>query len=162
VIFRETAQGETKVKSVAVTDAADFTSTMLLFGFSMAIAALPCMFFGYMWISLPVQFLLAGCFLFAAWENQGAFAIVSGSIAGSFAQHSSSWKKWFAGACLAAGGGVVGGLLMEVNMPIISVFTSIAGAILITFATVLYAAISGWHCGNVVEKMKQADGKSSV
>ena len=157
VIFRETAQGETKVDSVSATDAADFTSTMLLFGFSMAIAALPCMFFGYMWLSLPVQFLLGGCFLYAAWKNQAAFSIISGSIVSSFSQCSQSWKKWLAVVGISAAGGIVGGLLMEVYWPIISVFTSIAGSIVVAMSTLLYAAVSGWHCGNVVEKMNQAD-----
>ena len=159
VIFRETAQGETKVDSVKATDAADFTSTMLLFGFSMAIAALPCMFFGYMWLSIPVQFLLGGCFLYAAWKNQAAFSIISGSIVSSFSQCSESWKKWLAVAGISAAGGIIGGLLLEVYWPIISVFTSIAGSIVVAMSTLLYAAVSGWHCGNVVEKMNQADAQ---
>ena len=158
VIFRETAHGETKVDSVSVSNAPEFTSTMLLFGFSMMIAALPCMLFGLMFLTVPFQFLLGGCFLFAAWQNQSAFSIVSANIFNSFSQYSESWKKWFAVAAIAAAGGFIGGLLMEAYWPIISVFTSIAGSIIVTLSTLLYAAVSGWHCGNVVEKMKQADG----
>ena len=157
VIFRETAQGATKVDSVSCTDVADFTSTMLLFGFSMFVAALPCMFFGYMFISLPFQFLLAGCFLFAAWKNQGAFSIISSDIFSSFSKFSASWKNWLIVTAIAAAGGIVGGLLMEVPLHIISVFTSIAGSVIITFSTLLYACVTGWHCGNVVEQMKQAE-----
>ena len=156
VIFRETAQGETKVDAVSVTDTADFTSTMLLFGFSMFMAALPCVFF-YMFISLPFQFFLAGCFLFAAWKNQGAFSIVSSSIFSSFSKHSASWKNWLVVAAIAAAGGFVGGLLMEVPLQVISIFTSIAGSVIITFATLFYACVTGWHCGNIVEQMKQAE-----
>jgi DNA-directed RNA polymerase subunit RPC12/RpoP len=157
VIFRETAQGKTKVDSISVTDSADFTSTMLLFGFSMFIAALPCMFFGYMFISIPFQFFFAGALLFAAWKNQGAFSIVSGSLLNSISQNSASWKNWLLGAGLASLGGIVGGGLMEVPMQIISVFTSIAGAIIIAFATLLYAAITGWHCGSAVESLQESD-----
>ncbi len=157
VVFRETAQGKTKVDSISVTDSADFTSTMLLFGFSMFIAALPCMFFGYMSISIPFQFFFAGALLFAAWKNQGAFSIVSGSLLNSISQNSASWKNWLLGAGLASLGGIVGGGLMEVPMQIISVFTSIAGAIIITFATLLYAAITGWHCGSAVESLQESD-----
>ncbi len=157
VIFRETAQGETKVESVSVTDAADFTSTMLLFGFSMFIAALPCMFFGYMFISLPFQFFFAGILLFAAWKNQSAFSIVSGNVFTSISKDSASWKNWLIGTGIAAAGGIVGGMLMEVYLPIISVFTSIAGAIMIAFATLLYAAITGWHCGTTVENLQNSE-----
>jgi DNA-directed RNA polymerase subunit M/transcription elongation factor TFIIS len=153
VIFRETALGKTKVESVSVANMPDFTSTMLLFGFSMFIAALPCMFFGLMPVSLPFQFFLAGIFLFAAWKNQAAFQIVSGSIFESFSEHAASWKNWAIGAGIAAVGGVVGGGLMEVYVQGISIFTSIAGAILVAMVTLFYAAITGWHCGNVVEKM---------
>ncbi|WP_075081751.1 hypothetical protein [Mariniblastus fucicola] len=156
VVFREAAQGKSSVDSVSATDFADFTSTMLLFGFSMFVAALPCMFFGYMFVSLPIQFLLAGVFLFAAWKNQGAFSIVSGSIAESFSKQSASWKNWLIGAGIAAAGGIFGGLLMEVDIAFVSVFTSIVGAVIIAFATLLYAAITGWHCGHTVETLSQA------
>lgn len=157
VIFRETALGQTKVDSVSCTDAADFTSTMLLFGFSMFIAALPCMMLGWMFLTIPVQFFLAGVFLFAAWKNQGAFLIVSASIFESFSKHLPSWKNWAMGALLAAAGGMIGGGLMEVTLPILSVFTSIAGAILVALVTLFFAAISGWHCGTCVEKLRQAE-----
>jgi len=154
VIFRETAQGKTEVESIAATDAANFTSTMMLFGFSMFIAALPCMFFGYMFVSLPFQFFFAGILLFSAWKNQSAFSIVSGTVFTSFSKNSASWKTWLMGASIAAAGGIVGGMLMEVYLPIISVFTSIAGAIVVGFATLLYAAITGWHCGCAVENLQ--------
>ena len=155
VIFRETAQGKTKVESVSVANTTDFTSTMLLFGFSMFIAALPFMYFGYMHLSLPLQFFLAGPFLFAAWKNQAAFQIVSGSILESFSEHGASWKNWAIGAGIASLGGIVGGGLMEVPLQGISIFTSIVGAILVALVTLFYAAITGWHCGNVVEKMNR-------
>ncbi len=157
VIFRETAQGKTKIESVSVSDSADFTSTMLLFGFSMFIAALPCMFFGRMFISIPFQFFFGGVLLFAAWKNQGAFSIVSGSLPNSISQNSASWKNWLMGAGIASLGGIVGGGLMEVQLQIVSVFTSIAGAIIIAFATLLYAAITGWHCGGAVESLQESN-----
>ena len=157
VIFRETAQGNTKVESVPVANSADFTSTMLLFGFSMTIAALPCMLFGFVWLSLIVQFLLAGCFLFAAWENQGPFSIISANIFSSFSQQSQSWKKWLICTAIAIGGGLTGGLLLEVYWPIVSILASIAGSFLVVASTLFYATVTGWHCGNVVEKRRQAD-----
>jgi hypothetical protein len=123
----------------------------------MFIAALPCMLFGYMFVSIPFQFFFAGALLFAAWKNQGAFSIVSGSLLNSISQNSASWKNWLLGAGLASLGGIVGGGLMEVPMQIISVFTSIAGAIIIAFATLLYAAITGWHCGSAVESLQESD-----
>ena len=124
----------------------------------MFVAALPCMFFGFMFISLPIQFFLAGIFLFAAWKNQGAFQIVSTSVFQSFSEHGNSWKNWAMGTAIAAFLGIVGGGLMEVYFPILSAFTSIAGAMLIAFATLFYAAISGWHCGSVVEKLEAEEG----
>ena len=157
VIFRETAQGETKVESVSVTDGSSFASTMLLFGFSMFIGSLPCMFFGLMPVSLAFQFFFAGILLFAAWKNQGAFSIVSPSVFNSFSTSPSSWKNWLIGASLAAAGGIVGGTLMEIPWPIISVFTSFAGAIIIVLATLLYAAITGWHCGTTVEQLRETE-----
>ncbi len=157
VIFRETAQGRTHVKSVSCTDAADFTSTMLLFGFSMFIAALPLMMIGWMFLTIPFQFFLAGIFLFAAWKNQGAFLIISASIFESFSKHLGSWQNWAMGALLAAAGGLLGGGLMEVSWPVLSVFTSIAGAVLIAMVTLFYAAISGWHCGAVVDKLRRGE-----
>ena len=158
VVFRETARGKTKVTSVSASGGAEFTSTMLLFGFSMFVAALPCMFFGLMFISLPFQFFLAGIFLFAAWKNQAAFQIVSTSVFQSFSDHGNSWKNWAMGTGIAAFLGFVGGGLMEVYFPVVSVFTSFAGAMLIAFATLFYAAISGWHCGSVVEKLEAEEG----
>jgi hypothetical protein len=123
----------------------------------MFIAALPCMFFGRMFISIPFQFFFGGVLLFAAWKNQGAFSIVSGSLPNSISQNSASWKNWLMGAGIASLGGIVGGGLMEVQLQIVSVFTSIAGAIIIAFATLLYAAITGWHCGGAVESLQESN-----
>ena len=153
VIFRETAQGRTEVESVSCNNVADFTSTMLLFGFSMFIAALPWMMAGWMFLTLPLQFLLAGVFLFSAWKNQSPFMIVSDSIFEALSSKQlGRWKNWVWGALVAAVAGFVGGGLMEVSFPILSIFTSVAGSILITLATLFYAAITGWHCGNMIEQ----------
>ena len=157
VIFRETAQGQTKVESVSSANMADFQSTMLLFGFSMFIAALPWLLTGAMFVTIPLQFFGAGIFLFCAWKNQSPFMIISESLFDSFSLHFGDWKRWAKTALIAAAVGMIGGALMEVSLPALSIFTSIAGAILITIATLFYAAATGWHCGNLVQQMKDPD-----
>lgn len=150
IVFRETAQGNDRVESLVPTDAAAFFSTMLLFGFSMFIGMLPfVLLLAGLWV--PLQFFLAGVFLFCAWQNRSAFAIVSGDIFTSFSQHSTSWKTWGTATAAAAGVGWVGGCLMTLAWPVVSIFTSIAGAILLVAATLFYATISGWHAGGYSE-----------
>lgn len=156
VIFRETARGESKVDSVSASDRSNFFSTMLLFGFPMFIAALPMVILWETFFALPFQLFLAGVFLFGAWKNQSPFQIVSGSIAESFS-FSDSWKNWTAGTGIAAAGCIIGGMLLEAYWPVISIFTSIVGAFIVVVSTLLYAAVSGWHCGGVVEKMNSSD-----
>lgn len=150
VVFRETALGNDQVESLIPSDAAAFFSTMLLFGFSMFMAALPFVFLpAGLWV--PLQFFLAGVFLFCVWQNKSAFAIVSGSVFTSFSQHSASWKTWAKVTSAAAGVGWVGGCLMTLSWPVMSIFTSIAGAVLVTLATLFYATIPGWHAGGFSE-----------
>jgi len=79
--------------------------------------------------------------------------IVSGDIFESLSSKQlGRWMHWLSGALIAAVAGIVGGGLMEVSLPILSIFTSVVGAILITLATLFYAAVTGWHCGNLVEQ----------
>ncbi len=150
VIFRETAKGNDKVGKMTPTDVADFTSTMLLFGFSMFLAALP-FFLLYSFIWIPIQLFLAGVFLFCAWQNQSAFGIVSSSVFTSFSRHAASWKKWAAVTAVAACGGFVAGLMLEINWSVLSVFTSLVGSLILTFTTLIYAAVTGWHAGSFMD-----------
>ena len=157
VIFRETANGQAEVKSVSSANALDFRSTLLLFGFSMFVAASPWLMVGWMFLTFPFQFFLAGVFLFSAWNNQSPFMIVSEGLFDSFSLHLNDWKRWAASTVIAAFAGIIGGALMEVSVPALSIFTSIGGAILITIATLFYAAATGWHCGSLVQQMRDLD-----
>ena len=153
VVFRETALGKVKIESGLVSDRASFVDTLMLFGFSMFIAAFAVAIMWEPFIVLPAQMLLAGLFLLPAWRNQNPYMIVSGDI-GEMIKMSASWRNWFAVTGIAAAGCLFGGALLEVPWPIISFFSSIIGSFVVVIATLLFAAGSGWHCGWTVEKME--------
>jgi len=121
----------------------------LLFGFSMFIAALPWLMSCLLCVILPLQFLLAVVFLVCAWHNRMPFAIVSGAIFSSFSQCREGWLVWGKCVALLVVSVAIGGGLMDLTYSGISVFTSLVGAILVTVATLIYAAITGWFAGEV-------------
>ncbi len=155
VIFRDAANGKTTVEETRPTDASDFFSTAMLFGFSMFIAALPWLLTGLLSVILPLQLILAVLFLTSAWDNQSPYGIVSATILTSFSECRDAWMVWGKCIALAILGVAIGGGMMDIPLRGVSIFTSLVGAVLVTFATLIYATVTGWLAGEVSDTLSK-------
>jgi len=52
-----------------------------------------------------------------------------------------------------AGIAFVAGVLMHVPVPWLNILTSALGAVFLSFVTLAFAAVAGWHSGMVVEEL---------
>ena len=153
VVFREAAYGNQKIKSWKLGHSTEWTSTLLLTAVSFAIAGSPVLMFMSVYITAPVRFLLALPFLTAVWYAQSPFAIISADVVVHLRNNAKHWKIFFLVVLALASIAFVAGVLMHVPMPWVNVLTSALGAVFLSFATLAFAAVAGWHSGMVVEEL---------
>jgi DNA-directed RNA polymerase subunit M/transcription elongation factor TFIIS len=150
-VFREAAQGADQVSTWSVRSLPEFGSTFLLFSFAFFFAGLPLLpiphFF---FLILPFRFMVSPLLLCSAWYSQNPFGIVAVDAFRNFLKQRHEWGNFYRlviGLALLA---FVGSGMMMIASPGIGIATSILGAILVAFATISFAALTGWHCGKVV------------
>lgn len=153
VIFREAAGGKRKIKSWKLGPTTEWSSTLLMTAVSFAVAGSPVLMFMSIYITAPVRFLLALPFLTAVWHAQSPFAIISSDVVVHLRKNGKHWKTVFSVVLALASIAFVAGVLMHVPMAWVNVLTSALGAVFLSFVTMAFAAVAGWHSGMVVEEL---------
>lgn len=155
VIFREAAMGQTSVEGFKISAISELQPTFLAFAFPFFIGGLPMLLFRMMFLSIPVRFFLGSIFLLAAWFNRSPFQIISTEIFNSASSIGSHWKNYLLAVFLLSAVGMLGAGLMFLQFFVVVWIGSVIGAVIVTIATMLYAAITGWHCGYVTSSLDQ-------
>ncbi len=153
VVFRETASGQRKIKSWHLGPTTEWTSTLLMTAISFAVAGSPVLMLMSIYITAPVRFFLALPFLVAVWYAQSPFAILSADVVGHFRKQGKQWQTVFLVVFALASLAFVSGLLMHIPLAWLCVLTSTLGAVFLSFVTLAFAAVAGWHSGMVVEEL---------
>lgn len=153
VIFREAADGKKKIDSWKLGPTTEWSSTLLITAVSFTIAGAPAMMLMSIYITAPVRFLLALPFLTAVWYAQSPFAIISSDVVMHFRKNGKQWKTVFLVVLALASIAFVAGVLMHVPVPWLNILTSTLGAVFLSFVTMAFAAVAGWHSGMVVEEL---------
>ena len=155
-IFREAALGQREIKSWKHHSANDFMGTLLLFGFSFLIAGLPALFLTI--AILPLRMLLAPLLLLGAWYNQSPFQIVNAIIFKNMPREMGQWTAFYMFVGGLAFLGVIAGLIFWARFFIgifaAAILLNIMAVILTVGITLVFAAVTGWHCGQVVESLE--------
>lgn len=153
VVFRKTAAGQRRIDSWKIGPSTEWTSTFLLIGFSFAIAGCPLMMFGATWLNAPLRFFLALPMLVSVWYTQSPFHIVSVDAFGRLRWQRSQWKSVGLVVFALASIAFTAGLMMAIPIAYFNILTSTIGAVVLSFTTLGYAAVAGWHSGKVVEEL---------
>ena len=153
VVFREATDGKKKIESWKLGHTTEWSSTLLITAVSFAIAGSPVLMFMSIYVTAPVRFLLALPFLTAVWYSQSPFAIISSDVVMHFRSNGKQWKTVFLVVLALASIAFVAGVLMHVPVPWLSILTSALGAVFLSFVTMAFAAVAGWHSGMVVEEL---------
>ena len=153
VVFREAASGKKKIKSWKLGHTTEWSSTLLITAFSFAIAGSPVLMLMSIYITAPVRFILALPFLTAVWYVQSPFAIISSDVVMHLRSNGKQWKTVFLVVLAMASIAFVAGVLMHVPVPWLNILTSALGAVFLSFVTLAFAAVVGWHSGMVVEEL---------
>ena len=153
VVFREAASGKKKIKSWKLGHTTEWSSTLLITAFSFAIAGSPVLMLMSIYITAPVRFILALPFLTAVWYVQSPFAIISSDVVMHLRSNGKQWKTVFLVVLAMASIAFVAGVLMHVPVPWLNILTSALGAVFLSFVTLAFAAVAGWHSGMVVEEL---------
>ena len=154
VVFRKTATGQRRIENWKIGPSTEWTSTFLLIGFSFAVAGSPMLMFGATWLSAPLRFFLALPMLVSVWFTQSPFHIISTDAFARYRRQRPQWRSVWLVVFALASIAFVSGLLMAIPIPYFNIITSTLGAIALSFTTLGYAAIAGWHSGKVVEDLK--------
>ena len=153
VIFREAASGKKFIKSWNPGPSTEWTSTLLLTSFSFIVAGSPLLMMLSIYLTAPVRFLIAVPFLSAVWLAQSPLMILSTDVLSDIRNRGKHWRIVYSVVLAQASIAFVAGVLMHVSVPWLNIITSILGAIFLSFITLSYAAVVGWHSGNVVEEL---------
>ena len=154
VVFRKTAAGNRRIGNWKIGPSTEWTSTFLLIGFSFAVAGSPMLMFGATWLSAPLRFFFALPMLVSVWYTQSPFHIISVDAFSRYRRQRPQWRSVWLAVLALASIAFVSGLLMAIPIPYLNIITSTLGAITLSFATLGYAAIAGWHSGKVIEDLK--------
>ncbi len=150
-VFRETASGNTRVSSWKIGSLAELNSTFWVFGFGFFIAGLPLLPIPGMFpFVLPFQFFIAPLLLLSAWYSENPLSIIAVDAFQNFKREMVKWGDFYKSVTGLAFLGFLGGLLMMVPWFPFFILTSMMGAFAIVFTTVAFAALTGRHCGEVV------------
>ncbi len=153
IIFRKAAVGQRRIDNWRIGPSTEWTSTFLLIGFSFAVAGSPLMMFGATWLSAPVRFFLALPMLVSVWFTQSPFKIISVDAFSRYRRQRPQWKSVWLVVLALASIAFVSGLMMAIPVRYLNIITSVIGAVVLSFATLGYAAVAGWHSGKVVEEL---------
>ena len=153
VIFREAASGKKVIKTWNPGPSTEWTSTLLLTSFSFFVAGSPMLMLLSIYLTAPVRFLIAVPFLCAVWLAQSPLMILSTDVLRDIRNRAKHWRVVYSVVLAMATIAFVAGILMHVSVPWLNIFTSILGSIFLSFVTLSYAAVVGWHSGNVVEEL---------
>jgi len=153
IIFRKTAIGERRIESWRIGPSTEWTSTFLLIGFSFAVAGSPLLMFGATWLSAPLRFFFALPMLVSVWFTQSPFKIISVDAFSRYRRQRPQWKAVWLVVFALASIAFTSGLLMAIPVPFLNIVTSLIGAVVLSFTTLGYAAVAGWHSGKVVEEL---------
>ncbi len=151
-VFRGAAAGNRHVATWQINGSADVWSTLLVFSFSFFVAGLPLAFFPV--LVMPFRCLVAPPLLLAAWYNKSPFAIVA---VDAFLKFNHQWRMWrslYLFLLALAGVSLVGGLLIAVQMFLLSFVTSLVGAAILMLVTIAFATVTGWHCSQVLRELE--------
>lgn len=147
VIFRESARGKDKVPTWKMQGSNEFTSTILLFGFSCFLAGSFFLPLGIS-VSAPLRMLIAPIPLLLAWYSQNPFIGTDFTPLKSLSSQGPNWQTFYLFVFVLAVITCVGGVFFMVP------YCSIIGAIIICLTTVVFAAVTGWHVGRTVQLME--------
>ena len=153
VIFRKAAEGQQTIDSWKIGPSTEWASTFLLTSFSFAVAGSPMLMTGAICLIAPVQFFLALPMLLSAWFTQSPFQIIAVNAFSRYRQQRLQWRAVWLIVLTLASIAFTSGLLLMIPIPYLNVLTSLAGAMLLSLATLAYAAVAGWHSGKVVEEL---------
>lgn len=156
-IFREAVLGRRQVDQFSISAVSELQSTFVGFAFPFFIAGLPMLLFSSMYVTIPFRFFLAAFFLVAAWHNRSAFNILSTEVLSNISNMWAHWKEYLLAVFILSAIGMVGGLLMELPYFIIVWIGSFVGTVIVTAVTLVYAAITGWHCGYVSSSLSDEE-----
>ena len=151
-VFREAAAGNRHVATWQIKSSADAWSTMLVFSFSFFVAGLPLAFFPV--LVMPFRCLVAPPLLLAAWYNKSPFAIVAVDAFLEFTRQWRMWRSLYLFLLALAGVSLIGGMLIAVQMFILSFVTSLVGAAILMLVTIAFATVTGWHCSQVLRELE--------
>ncbi len=151
-VFRDSAGGKRQVARWGVSGTSELSSTFLVFAFSYLIAGLPLAFFPL--LITPIRFLAAPPLLLAAWFNQSPFSIVSVDAFQTLKHDASQWKSFYSLMLVLAALSLVAGLLLMIPTFLLLWVFSLAGMALTVLLTIAFAAVTGWHCGRIIESLE--------
>ena len=153
VIFRKTAVGQRHIDSWRIGPSIEWTSTFLLIAFSFAVAGSPLMMFGATWLTAPLRLFGALPMLVSVWFTQSPFKIISVDAFSGYRKQRRQWKSVWLVVLALASIAFASGLMMAIPVPYLNILTSLMGAVVLSFVTLGYAAVAGWHSGKVVEEL---------
>lgn len=157
-IFRDAALGKRYVESWKNVGTSEVIATFLIFAFGFFIGGLPAAFLTLM--TLPLRVLFGPLLLLGAWYNRDPFAIVSVDAYKNFSDEVSQWTSFYTFMAGLAFFSFVAGLIfwMRAVIPgslfVLSMFVSVVGVVLVVAVTLIFAAVCGWHCGRVTDKLE--------
>ena len=154
VYYRDAALGEPQASNLRFSAATELRDTFAIFAFSFFLAGLPFVVIGAMWLTLPMRMLLGTFFLVASWHNKSPFAIVSADLFATFGSESKRWKQFAIVVLALCWMGFIGGMMMEVDMFVLSWFTSLIGSVIVAAVTLVFAVTAGWHVARITASME--------
>jgi DNA-directed RNA polymerase subunit RPC12/RpoP len=152
-IFRNAASGDRRVDSWGVSGTSELSSTFLIFSFSFLIGGLPVLFLPL--LITPFRFLVAPALLLAAWFNSSPFAIVSVDAFQTIKDDASQWKSFYVFILILVVLSLVAGVLLMIPVFLLSWIFSLAGMAMFIPLTIAFAAVTGWHCGRIVQSLEK-------
>lgn len=162
-LFRDAALGNRQVLSWKnAGGVSELKATFLLFSFAFFIGGLPMPpIKPFVYLILPLRFMLGTLFLLSAWKSQAAFSIVNVDAFKNMSGQISQWSRYYGFVLGLAGIAFVAGMIfwMRGVIPIFvgTAFVSVIAVSLMALATLAFAPVCGWHCGLIVEEQERAE-----
>lgn len=152
-IFRNAASGKQQVANWGVSGTSELSSTFLIFSFSYLIGGLPLLFLPF--LITPFRFLFAPPLLLAAWFNGSPFAIVSVDAFQTIKDDADQWKSFYTFITVLVVLSLAAGVLLMISVFLLSWISSLAGMAMFVLLTIAFAAVTGWHCGRIVQSLEK-------
>ena len=158
-IFRDAALGRRRVANWKNAGVSELTGTFLLFSFGFFVAGLPALFLT--WFAMPLRVFLGPLLLLGAWYNRAPFSIINVDAFRNFTNETGLWIAVYKLISALAFCGFIAGMLFVLrgieHTPFnVSVLLSVSAVVINAVVTLVFAAVSGWHCGRVVEGLHES------